>query len=232
MLNRIVLIMMIVTTLFFLVGCSDDISQIDPINFLERHVEGLRDVKSYKATLAIEQDFGRLGLFEWDIIIHENVEENSFHYLTSLESEPVMEIYQLDDIFTINFNIMGLTHSETFTGDDFAKTTNDIVIMEAFNDMSVFRNLAISEDRTHYLVVGESTLTNLIDNELISLEEFQYQLDDSQVEFYVSKRSNYIERVVLISELSVEGEVIKTKTELVISDINKVNNIKELVANK
>lgn len=223
--------MIMVTSFIFLVGCSEDISQIDPIDFLEGHLKELRDVNSYKATLSINQDFDSLGLLEWDIIIHENVEENSFHYLTSLDGEPVMEIYQLDDIFTINFNIMGLTHSETFTGDDFDQITNDIVIMEAFNDMSAFSNLSISEDRTHYLIVGDSTLTSLLENELVSLEEFQYQLDDSKIEFHISKRSNFLERVVLVAELTVDGEIIKTRTELVISDINKVNNIKELIDN-
>lgn len=228
-----ILLTIILVCLVFISGCSEDISQKDPREFLSSFVEKLREVDSYSANMNVAQKFGESLVMNWDIIIYENIgEENTLYYLTKLDGEKMMEIYQIKDTFTISFNFGGFNHSETFSGEDFEQITDDILIMEIFEELTDFTNLVLTEDRNHYLFIGEFLRPTLINNELITFDNFSYELDKSRIEILISKRTGHIERVILETVLYVEEERVVTKAELLIFDINETNNIKEMIRNQ
>lgn len=221
---------LLISIIFLVTGCNSNPSQVDAKELFTKHIAKFADIESYKAVMTVSQEYAGFDKVESEIVVYENVKENAFYYIASMEGENAIEIYQLDDTFTIRFNIMGFVHTETFTGEEFEQTGSEVYLMESFQDLSAFSNFKISETRQHYVITADSLIDNLIVNELFPSDN-GVVIESGEITVYVSKKTEFVERMTLETVMIVNGERLASSSEVTITDINKTNDIKSLIYN-
>ncbi|QNO16036.1 hypothetical protein HYG86_15305 [Alkalicella caledoniensis] len=216
--------------LFMVVGCSTNGNQLDPEAMLKEQIENLNEVNSYRAEMTLIQEVDNIQQ-KTEVLLLQNMREKSLFFSSLLEGQKMIELSVLDDIFTMSLNNQGKFEKTSLSMNelDDSESLKKSIIIGSFHNFEAFTNLVIEETSNYFVITGDSTINSLIGMSILDEEIEPYDIEEGAITIYISKKTNLIEKMYLENVMNVGGTRIITKTEAIISDINRTNNIAQKI---